>query len=266
MKNKRNKRISGTLEWAVANANCCNGCSHGCLYCYARWNACDRFGLIAHEDWTNKQIRTKDVRKKRKNEGGTVMFPTTHDICPDILDDCIQVIQNVLDAGNDILIVSKPHLDCISVICDRFIDFRDKILFRFTIGAFDNETLAHWEPGAPNFEERLQSLQLAHERGYKTSISIEPMLDSPQVTELFRRLEPWVTDSIWIGKMNHIRSRVHIETLEDEEWVYGVEQGQANECIHRIYEALKDEPKVRWKESIKEVIGIALETKPGTDK
>ena len=30
------KRAHGTSEWSVKTINCCTGCSHDCLYCYAK--------------------------------------------------------------------------------------------------------------------------------------------------------------------------------------------------------------------------------------
>ena len=73
--------------------------------------------------------------------------------------------------------------------------------------------------GAPKFEERMASLVYAHQHGFKTSVSVEPMLDSKNIVHLFQVLKPHVTDSIWIGKLNHIRQRVVIETAEDEQQV-----------------------------------------------
>jgi DNA repair photolyase len=262
----KTRRISGTLEWAVANVNCITGCEHNCRYCYARWNAVDRFKRVAHEDWTNKKVRPADVKKHQKHYDGTVMFPTTHDICPSTLDACITVISNILKADNDILIVSKPHLDCIMAICSQFNDWKERMLFRFTIGSMDDSILKYWEPGAPEYAERKACLKLAFEKGYKTSVSVEPMLDAAHVIDLFNDLKPFVTDSLWIGKMNKVRSRVKIETEDDEKQVNRIEVGQTDDKIKAIYEALKNEPKVRWKESVKAVVGLELPEEAGLDE
>lgn len=45
-----------------------------------------------------------------------------------------------------------------------------------------------------------------------------------------------------------------------------LERGQRNERIWDIYNRLKDDPLVRWKESIKKIVGIPLETESGTDR
>ncbi len=261
------ERISGTREWAVANVNCVTGCEHNCRYCYARFNALERFHRVANkEEWAQPQVRDHDVRKRRHKIEGTIMFPTTHDITPAILEPCIEVLGKLLEVGNNVLVVSKPHLQCIQRICDDFATRQSQILFRFTIGAYDDTILGYWEPGAPQFLERFEALKYAFNHGFDTSISVEPMLDSDNIVQLFDMLEPFVTDAIWIGKMNKIRQRVTILTDEDEEYVERIEAGQTDARIKKIYEVLKDRSKVKWKESIKEIMGLPLATEAGTDE
>jgi len=104
------------------------------------------------------------------------------------------------------------------------------------------------------FGERLDALQWAYDNGWNTSVSIEPMLEPYTVVELYHILAPYVNDTIWIGKMKGIRQRVPIETKGDEQMVYDLEEAQCDGQIMLIYLRLKNEPKVRWKDSIKKVI------------
>jgi DNA repair photolyase len=261
------KRISGTLEWAVKNVNCVKGCKHNCRYCYARTRALQLKQIPDAAAWENMEIREHDVKKGRKKENGTVMFPTTHDILPgDILEASVVVLRKLLEAGNNVLIVSKPHLECIDRLCKEFAEYKNQILFRFTIGAMGYETLKYWEPGAPTFIERLACLQFAFELGFRTSVSCEPMLDNmPNMVKLFHILQTDSTDSIWMGKMNKVRQRVKVETAEDERQVARIEVSQTDENIWQLYNVLKNEPKIRWKESVKQIIGINTPTEPGMD-
>lgn len=146
--------ISGTKEWATANVNCINGCSHDCRYCYARENAI-RFGQVKKGDWAKEIIREDAVKKSRRKVNGRIMFPTQHDIVPATLDACLIVLGKLLVVGNEVLVVSKPHLPCIKAICEKFSAHKNKLIFRFTIGATDDAILSFWEPGAPLFSERL---------------------------------------------------------------------------------------------------------------
>jgi hypothetical protein len=199
------------------------------------------------------------------------MFPTAHDITPALLKPSIAVLKKLCDAGNTVLVVSKPHCKCVAELCYSLIKHNangtDRIFFRFTIGAMDDDVLSYWEPNAPPFRERIASLKLAGDGcGFRTSVSIEPMLDAPNVVALFHALKPWVTDSIWIGKMNHVRRRVKIETAEDERRVRLLEDGQQLSEIWFLYDTLRNEPLVRWKESIKSVVGLPLATEAGEDR
>ena len=256
------KNVTGTKEWAAKNANCINGCSHDCRYCYAKSIAV-RFGR------KTAQNRKTEVVVGARPVGGKpcrVMFPTTHDITPNTLPVCMDQIQLILDGGHEILIVSKPHLECIAAICDRFKSYEDKILFRFTIGSASNETLKLWEPGAPSFDERLKALKLAHRLGFETSVSCEPMLDG-NIDAVVKQVEPYVTDSIWLGKMNQVKARLTFNQAP-EEVVQAAEvlmQEQSDENIKALHQRFKGNSKIKWKDSIKKIVGIEAPQAIGLD-
>lgn len=241
---------TGTLEWAVKNVNVLTGCSHNCRYCYARGMA-RRFGRCG--DWAKPVLRSEEVTRNRHRASGRLMFPSTHDIEPEFLGPCVTVLGKLLAAGNEVLIVSKPHLTCIERICTDFGQYKDTILFRFSIGTFDNSILKFWEPGAPSYEERLACLRHAFDARFQTSVSAEPMLDMPHAVELFYRLVPFVSDTVWIGKMNRPRNCIQDWRPIDAE-IRQIEANQTDDKILAIYETLKGEPKVAWKDSIKKVI------------
>jgi len=263
----KQKPISGTREWAAHNANLPQtGCEHDCRYCYARAMAV-RFGRATADQWATPTAKPVQWSKFKKKYSGTVMFPTTHDITPNNIGECVSALRLLVESGNHVLIVSKPHIVCIERLFQALHMHRDNIMFRFTIGARDNDTLKYWEPGAPSYEERVACLVSAYRGCWRTSVSIEPMLDAPHdVIDLFHALAPWVTDSIWIGKMNNVAQRVRCHNASDQYMVADVLRSQNDERIKYIYNALKNEPKVRWKESIKKVVGLPLATEAGTDQ
>lgn len=259
------KEISGTKEWSVESVNCVTGCSHDCRYCYARYDAVERYHRVEPGAWSTMVVRERDVQKKRKKVDGTVMFPTTHDITPEVLEPCLSVLTQLITAGNHVLLVTKPHLSCVMEICRRFDRWSDRILFRFTIGTMREATLKYWEPGAPTFSERLRCLIHAYDHGFGTSVSAEPLLDKFGIDMMVELLTPFITDAFWIGKMNHVRSRVKVKTAKDEEMVKDIEFYNRDEEIRELYKMLGDNPKVKWKESIKKVIGLDLATRAGED-
>ena len=127
--------------------------------------------------------------------------------------------------------------------------------------------LKFWEPGAPCFAERFEALEHAYNCGFETSVSCEPYLDA-SITELVRQVTPFVTDAIWIGKMNKVERRVDTTgwTDADREFITTVKCAQSDSAVARLAAAMKDNPKVKWKESIKKVLGIPLATEAGKDE
>jgi DNA repair photolyase len=207
------KPVFGTKEWADRNENCLNGCSHDCRYCYAKATAL-RFGRNTPQNWENETLKPDILKKEFRKFKGKIMFPSAHDITPAHLNDCMTYLEHMLRPGNQVTIVSKPHLDCVKAICQEFGWYKDKILFRFTIGSSDSNTLKFWEPIAPDFAERLESLKYAFSEGYQTSVSSEPMLDD-NIGDVIDQVIPFVTDSIWLGKMNQLRGRLALNGEND---------------------------------------------------
>ena len=149
---KGGKKAFGTREWAAVNVNIQTGCEHDCLYCYAKCMGI-RFGRTATGKWKTPRLRRNMVEKGYRKRRGTIMFPTTHDITQANLDACLVVLKKMLAAGNDLLVVSKPHLECVKRLCNELDAYKNRILFRFTIGSADATVLSFWEPHAPAYVE-----------------------------------------------------------------------------------------------------------------
>jgi DNA repair photolyase len=261
-----NNGVFGTYEWAVKNANFITGCYHNCKYCYSREMSI-RFKRKNSKNWKIEEINSTLFAKKHKKVIGTIMFPSSHDITPNNIEYSLRFIQRLLEPGNNVLIVTKPHLSIIKSICDSFNIYRDNILFRFTIGSMDSSTLKFWEPNAPSFEERYESLKYAFNRGFKTSVSCEPILDQT-ITDLVTTLEPYITDSIWIGKMNFLLRRLKMNGINDSETMSRAQQlieFQNDTNITQLFLALKGNLKIKWKESIKKVVKLELASEKGLD-
>ncbi|TRZ53503.1 MAG: hypothetical protein D4S01_01230 [Dehalococcoidia bacterium] len=260
------KAVFGTQEWAESNANFINGCTHDCKYCYSKAMAI-RFGRKTSKDWKVEEIRKHSLQKRFKKTEGTIMFPSAHDICPDRLDASLEFLENILSPGNNVLIVTKPHYRCIQAICDKFSGFKDNILFRFTIGSSNSEVLKFWEPGAPDFEERLACLRFASYKEFQTSVSCEPMLDD-NIGDVIQQVFPFVSDAIWIGKANSLLGRLKLNgetSNHTTKKAYELIEWQSNSNIMSLYCQFKDNPKIKWKESIKRIIGLEIPTKRGLD-
>jgi DNA repair photolyase len=262
-----NKTIFGTYEWASKNANFINGCSHDCLYCYSKEMAI-RYKRKTIKNWDKEEINSSQLNKTYKRTEGTIMFPSSHDITLENLDKSVEFLRSLLIPGNKVLIVSKPHLIVIKRLCKEFIDYKENILFRFTIGSLDSQILKSWEPNAPSFEERFSSLKFAFKSGFKTSVSCEPMLDD-RTYQLVKKLEPFVSDSIWVGKANYLIRRLKMNGHRDKKilcMATDLLESQNEVFINELYNLLKHDKKIKWKDSIKKILKLDLSKIKGLDR
>ena len=262
----KEKKVFGTSEWAAKTVNVINGCSHNCKYCYAKAMAV-RFKRKTVDNWQIEEVNLKQLKMKRRKIDGQVMFPSTHDITPANIQYSIDVLKNLLEAGNRVLVVTKPHLEVVKEICEKFQLYKENILLRFTIGSNDSETLRFWEPDAPDYDERKSCLEYAFNQGFLTSVSCEPMLEG-NTYELVNELLPFVTDAIWIGKPNLLLSRLKFNGENDELTIFRAKKLialQSDEFIKSLYESFKDCKQVKWKESIKKIVDIEIPTTRGLD-
>jgi len=263
---KKDKQVFGTHEWAVKNANFINGCYHDCKYCYSKEMAI-RFKRKTKLNWHIEEVISNSKKIKIKKVDGMIMFPSSHDITPMNLTLSIEFLRNLLDSGNEVLIVTKPHLAVIKEICDKFESYKSKILFRFTIGSVHTKTLKFWELNAPTFAERKKSLIYAYKNGFSTSVSCEPMLDD-STEELVKSLLPYITDSIWIGKANFLLRRLKMNGTDDPETIRKAQElisMQSDEKIKILYKKLKDNKMIKWKESIKKIVDLEIPSIKGLD-
>jgi len=252
---------TGTRQWSNKSINFQTGCEHNCLVCYAK-DMSIKYKQTTKNNWGSPRIRLNDVKKKiNKWDESMIMFPSSHDITLNNISEAMVVLRKILGADNEVLIVSKPHYECIKQICDEFTDYKDKILFRFTIGSYNNKVLKFWEPGAPSLNERMKSLKYAFNSGYGTSISIEPMMDN-KVDKVIDAVKPFVSETIWLGKVNQLWSRLKRNTDMSDELVKKanqLDQWQSNPNILKLYDKYKNDPVIMWKDSIEKVVAASNE-------
>ena len=275
------RRVSGTREWVHFTMSIFRGCDNACKYC---WATADKIRKNKHkQDTITKDNRHLPLERswkrfenslragQRKYPGPSrIMFPGTHDITPATIDACLRALKFILDdsAGHEVLIVTKPRLDCIKRLCTGLEAYKPKILFRFTIGSADDATLKFWEPNASSYQERLECLKYAYDAGYATSISCEPALDG-NIEQVVADVYRHVTDGIWIGSANQFKGRLKTNgfwDVEHEVKLKALLAANSDEVTRNRYAKWKDDGKIRWKDELKRIIGLASNAKAGMDR
>ena len=242
---------TGTKEWAEHVHNIQVGCSNGCLYCYAAHNA-NRFKLRDRSDWNREELTAKANIATYPARKGVIMFPSSHDITDFNVDVYIRSAKLMLAKGNRLLIVTEPRLSCTDKLIRELEEWKEQILFRFTIGTLDANVSKFWEPGAPIPAERTACLRLAYNYGFNTSVSVEPLLGGIiTALDVVEAVEEHVTDTIWVGKMNGVRTCVPSEYHGE---AGKIETMQSDQLMLKLYARLRSHPKIRWKDSIREVV------------
>jgi len=257
------KPKTGTREWSNHSFNCCKGCANSCIYCYARDS---RFNTKRGLDWAKEELTFPKVRKWP----GVVMFPTSHDFTPGNVDHCLTYLDHLLDAGNMVLVVTKAE----RVIVQRIVTVlrqypREQSEIRFTLTHHEPAVGRLWEPNAPTVDERFDALAIEPRYDIRTSVSCEPWLDT--IENLIDSVAFWVqfvNQTVWIGHANKLRQRTQwaFETNScfspDQRYdlrqsIKAIEARQTPEAARQVYNALKNNPKVRFKDSYQQVLGLA---------
>lgn len=258
-KEKTKKPAGGAEEWGKYRINAFFGCEHDCKYCYAKTFIAVRGKKQSLQNWTvpivNEKVITKNYREKMN---GRIMFASTHDFTDLTIDASITVFKNLLAVKNDILIVSKPHLHIVKRLCAELEPYKDLIEFRFTIGSTQDSVLEFWETNAPGFQERLDSLKYAYNLGFKTSVSCEPMID-PEIEKLVSQVRPYANVSIWLGKVRDFIRYLKVNKKNDADTIEKAQMLIAhfsNERILELYNTYKNDPLIKFKDSIKDIVGI----------
>jgi hypothetical protein len=91
------------------------------------------------------------------------------------------------------------------------------------------------------------------------------MLDSTNIDTLIGELLPHVTQSLWIGKMNHLGRFENGTDMVLKQAVNRIRQGQTDLSIKQIYQQYKGNSLIRWKKEIKKVVGMPVPKQNGLD-
>jgi len=242
------------------------GCTNNCRYCSSRYEAVEKKKWCTHEQWIDPVTIRYKVHRSFLKRLDVISFPENHDITARNLSDSLHVIHSMLEAGNQVRVLSKPNYGCIAEICKTFIKYRKQLSFCFTIGSMDPSVLSFWEPQAPSFDERLKSLQFAYDYGFQTSVSIDPILDSDiiKTINLYDRIHTLVREDVWIGIMQGFNNIELLDVMnsDKQKFVYPLNAFiSVDETILLLVEQLRNQRLIRWKESIVKVLEHFFEEK-----
>ncbi len=186
------------------------GCSHGCKYpCYAMSMAM-KFGKVdSYSEWLKPkivknalEILTEEIPKKKDRVKSVQLCFATDPFMyqqPEIIQLTLEIIE--LLNRNDI------PISCLTkgILPEELSGFSKKNLYGISIVSLNERFRRSFEPGTALYEDRVNSLERLHNKGFKTWVFMEPY-PPPQFVqqEIMPILEKIsFTDQLFFGKLNH---------------------------------------------------------------
>jgi len=200
-------------EYADLACDIYNGCTHGCIYCYAKYYTQDVFYKTAKPQRNFIDRLNKDVK---------LLDPDSPEIMLSFHGDVYQPAEEELKltrAALEILRDANLAFTVLTKAGTRAVrDFDilkgyDKARFGTTLIFTEQADADYWEPEAASIKDRISAIKKAHFLGISTWVSIEPVIDPVQAIQLVRRLHPFV-DHWKVGKINY-----HKEIENAVDWI-----------------------------------------------
>lgn len=196
------------LEYSLLAINHYKGCSHRCVYCYAR----KMMSVFTNENFEEPIARDgiiDNLIREAPRHAGTdkrVLLCFTCDPYQQ-LDETEKVTRSVIEVlkNNDIhfQVLTKGGLRAVR----DFDLYTEGDAFATTLTYIDKVESATKEPGAALPAERIKAIRMAHENNIETWVSLEPVLDAEQSLKIIRMTSDFV-DLFKIGKLNHFYSEI----------------------------------------------------------
>ncbi len=196
---------SGLEDYSL---NCYTGCTHRCVYCYARFMQRFHPHEEAWGDFVDVKVNAAETLKRqlRRARPGSVFVSSACDGWQPIETDrrltrrCCELL---LERGFRLSVLTKSELI-----------LRDFDLFRggsvrvgVTLTTLDERLRELWEPGAASVASRCRVIAEARRTGLETSVMFGPLLPflsdgQAEIDGLLRRAGDLEVDTIWVDALN----------------------------------------------------------------
>ncbi|MEM1622878.1 MAG: radical SAM protein [Sulfolobales archaeon] len=155
------------------------GCSHGCLYCYARDytrrpEVAENWGFLVCVKENLLSILERETRKLRPGTVGISTITDPYQPVESVEKLTRRSIELLLKRGFRVSIQTKSPLVLRDI--DILRSFRDMVDVGFTIITLDSSVASLLEPGAPSPAQRVRALTKVSEEGLKTWLFYGPVV------------------------------------------------------------------------------------------
>ena len=208
-------------EFAPLAVNLYRGCSHGCGYCFVPLVIKMKREIFITLPQSRRDILKaleKDAIRFRGDEREILLSFTSDPYQP------LEMELGITRQAIEILMANDLRFTILTKGGSRATrDFDllknyNKCRFGSTIIFTEQSDADRWEANAPPVSERIETIKLAREKGIKTWVSLEPVIDPFQALELIKILHPFV-DEFKVGKLNYKQPDIEVDWLQFRETV-----------------------------------------------
>lgn len=189
------------LEYGPLAANLYDGCTHGCLYCYApscRQKRREEYHALAKPRKDILRLLAKDAINYRGQE---VFLCFTCDPWPAHTE--VQLAGPAIDVLTEAGVMARTLTKSgRRSMADIQALVRNGGAYGATMTFLDAAKSRHWEPGADTPDGRIEALTAAHAAGIETWVSLEPVIDPAQTLEIIRATHQ-IVDTYKVGTLNY---------------------------------------------------------------
>ena len=208
-------------EIAELACNLYRGCRQSCRYCYVPDFMHIKRSIFHSNYGPRSQIITRLAAdcKKMSGDPREILLSFTCDVYQDWPERAMDITRLALEVLEryrmKVTVLTKGGLRAVR---DFDILKRNAWSFGITLSMTDEILRKQWEPLAASIPQRIRAIQMAHTRGIKTWVSIEPVISIGQALKAIYFVSPWA-DRFVVGKMNHDK-----EIEDREDWPLFLEQ------------------------------------------
>jgi DNA repair photolyase len=192
-------------EYSPLAVNLRVGCEHGCLYCYgplAFRKKRDSFHSNPRDRQHALEMLEHDAGILRGDDREILLSFATDPYSPGEMKTGLtrQALEILIANGLRFTVLTKGGSRAI-----RDFDLLEKYencSFGTTLVFASQDDADHWEPNAASIADRIETIKTAHQKGIRTWVSMEPVIDPAQAIALVKALSPFV-DHWKVGKLNY---------------------------------------------------------------
>ncbi|MFH1952077.1 MAG: radical SAM protein [Pseudomonadota bacterium] len=197
-------------EYADLAVNLYKGCTHGCRYCFGAktpWVSADDYYKTANP---KKDVISKLQKDCRKLNGDIpeILLSFVGDVYQHAEMDLgltRQAIKILIENNLPFTVLTKGGTRAVRDF--DLLEEYDRGRFGTTLVFTEQKDADHWEPGAATITDRIKAIQTAYDRGIKTWVSLEPVIDPDQALQIIRDLHP-IVEHWKVGKVNYHETSV----------------------------------------------------------